>query len=108
MVGITEIKWVNHNEIEDKPIFRYFLFLNWSIKPKNVPIKRIVKIMNFSWVEIKNNCSGDRSHESHEPDVIAMNLRKMMGIKQFIDWWLEVQAWNLIRGLLENRVIRKE
>lgn len=45
LVGITDIKWVNHNEIEDEPILIKFLFLNWNIKPSRVPINKIIKII---------------------------------------------------------------
>lgn len=108
LVGITERKWVNHKEIEDKPSIKYFLFLNWNIKPKSVPVKRIIKMRSFSWEEIRNSCSEDNNHDNHEPDVIAKILNIIIGIKHSIDWWLEIQAWDLIRGLLEKRVIRRE
>lgn len=37
-----------------------------------------------------------------------MILRIIIGIKQFIDWWLDIQGCDLINDLFEKRVIRME
>lgn len=32
----------------------------------------------------------------------------MIGIKQLRDWWFDIQGWNFVKDLFENRVIRME
>lgn len=108
LVGITDKKCVNHREMDEIPILIYFFLLNWSINPRNVPEIKITKILILLLGEIRNNCSDETNHVSHDPEVIAIILRIMMGIKQFKDWWFDVKGWDKIWGLFENKVMRME
>lgn len=108
LVGITDKKWVNHNEIDDKPILMYFLFLNWKVKPKMSPVMRINVIIFLFSIEIIKSCSEDNNHVSKDPDVIPNNLRIEIGISEYMDLWFDENGCDLIRVLFDDKDIRIE
>ena len=67
-----------------------------------------MRIENLIFSLIINSWSGEIIHVSHDPDVIANKLNVIIGIKEFIDWWLDWNARDLMLDLFEIKDIRIE
>lgn len=79
-VGKTDIKCVNHSEVAAIPIFIYFLALNCNENPIMKPTISKIIISILLYHEIMKVWSGDSIHVIHDPDVIASDLNRIIGI----------------------------
>lgn len=102
------MKWVNHNEMEDVPNLMKFLFLNCKINPNRIPIIRIIKIIVLLLIDINRIWSDDNNQVIIDPDEIPNVLRSIIGIIEFIDWWLDDKGLDLIIDLFGEIDIRIE
>lgn len=64
--------------------------------------------VNFLLWDIMNNCSEDNIQVNHDPEVMANNLKIIIGIKDSIEEWLDDRGWDLILDLLDDSDIRTE
>lgn len=107
LVWFTEIRWINHIEIEDIPIFIYRLFLNVGRNPISKPVISEIIIINLYVFDMKNICSGFNNQFIVVPDIILINLIRMIGLFENLVVWFEfINFFN--KFLLENKDIRIE
>lgn len=104
----VDIWWMNHNEMDDDPMFKYILFLNENINPKIIPVVSVIKINDLYKFGINSKCSGLIIHKIIAPRKIANGIIEIHGILQFILEWLLESGLDLINILLEMKIIRKE
>ena len=108
LIGVVVIRWVNHIEIADWPIFKYVWFLNDNIIPDNIPINitNIIDVLNMFGNKII--WSGLIIHNNIDPNEIAIGLINMIGRLEYKFVWFSIYELNGIECLKDLINIRNE
>lgn len=76
----VEMKWINHNEIEDWPNDLYIVLLNDRSNPSIIPIIIVIIIIVLKLFGKMSVCSGLIIHRSIVPKKIEVGIIRIMGI----------------------------
>lgn len=108
VVGVTEIRCINHIEMDDSPSLMKGLFLNCKVRPNIIPNIRVVIIIILFEYLIMNICSDEHIQVIHDPEVIASRLRIRIGRKVSMIWWFDIIEFDFVRFLFGKNDMRRE
>lgn len=107
-ISLTSVVWLNHSDLDLKPIFMK-LFVFGLVEYVMIILNTImITIINFIWLGITIICSGLIVQLSSEPDGIIIILIVKIGKLYIYEWWFDELGNNFIVILLEISVIRIE